>query len=162
MTGKTHVALGTAFMIAMTVKYPQGTEVLGMSVIPAVSLLTISAGSYGPDIDIKQSHLGKKYKFLSKHLKHRGITHTLLVPAVLLAAMIAVQAIPVLPSLIFGFLMGWVTHILADLCNRKGVPLLWPLSSNKIHIATFKTGTWHEAIFAILWLGGLIAWLTLF
>ena len=64
-------------------------------------------------------------------------------------------------SLVFGLLIGWLCHIIADCFNKKGVPLLWPLSPSKIHVACFKTGTWHEYVFIVLWLGGLGAWLTL-
>lgn len=158
MTGKTHVLLGTATMAAIALKNPSGLEVFGVTVMPVLSLLTVSAGSYGPDIDIEQSKLGHKYRFLSKHMKHRGITHTLLVPAILLSLFYTCSIIPPVASLIFGFLVGWVTHIFADLFNKKGVPVLWPFSSTKYHLASFKTGTWHEFVFIIIWLGGLLLW----
>ena len=161
LTGKTHVVLGTAAAIALTLKYPQGLNLIGMNISPAIALLTVSAGSYGPDIDIQQSHLGQQHRIISKHLKHRGITHTMFVPAILLNVMLLAKDLPFLVSFIFGFLLGWLTHIFADLFNKKGVPLLWPFTSKKFHIASFKTRTWHEAVFTVIWLGGLVLWLKL-
>lgn len=159
MRGKTHVICGTAVMAYMTMTNLQSMTILDQQYIPAIGLATVMAGSYMPDIDIQQSSMGQKYKFISRFLTHRGITHTLLIPTILLIAMYYTNqmCIPVLPSLILGFNVGWLTHIVADLFNRKGVPILWPLYGKKIHIATFKTGTWHEYMFMALCIGGLIA-----
>jgi inner membrane protein len=162
MTGKTHVACGTTLMIALVTAYPSEITVMGVTLTTAVGLATVSVGSYLPDIDIPQSSLGKKHKFISKMLTHRGITHTLLGPAILFAGMYYLAVIPVLSSLIFGLFVGWVSHLMADICNKKGIPLFWPIFHKKIHIATFKTGTWQEGIFLLLWVGGLIAWRLLF
>lgn len=164
MKGKTHVILGTATLLAMAIKYPQGISVMGMDMSLYPALLTVSAGSYGPDIDLQQSHLGQKYKLISKHMKHRGITHTLLVPAICTAIMYTVSAIPLLASLVFGFMFGWVIHIFADWFNGKGVPILWPLTSKKfcVPVIHFSAGTWKETVFMLLWLGGLAAWLMLY
>lgn len=155
MTGKTHVICGTITMLAITAAHFHGLQIDGYTYLPAVGLLSVQAGSYMPDIDLHRSKMGSRHKFISKHLTHRGITHTLLVPAILLALMlfVAAEGVPVLPELILGFNVGWLVHILADLCNRKGVPLFWPLSSKRVHIAAFLTSSWHEYVFIILWLG---------
>ena len=156
MTGKTHMICGTITMAAITAVAFSGFQ-LGSEYVyyPAIGLLTVAAGSYMPDIDIERSKMGAKHPFISKMLTHRGITHTLLFPALLIVAMlfIAQQGIMVLPELIMGFTVGWVVHIIADLCNKKGVPLFWPIIQEKVHIAKFKTGTWHESVFIVLWLG---------
>ena len=164
MKGKTHVILGTATLLAMAIKFPDGINIMDTNISLYPGLLTVSAGSYGPDIDLQQSHLGHKYKMISKHMKHRGITHTLLVPALCLSVMGLLIKIPIINSMIFGFVFGWVIHIFADWFNGKGVPILWPLSSKKYHVPVvhFSAGTWKETIFMLLWLGGLGAWLMLF
>lgn len=160
MTGKTHALCGMTTMTALTVLYPTGFTLMEHTLLPAVGLVTAAAGSYAPDIDIHRSKLGQKHKFISKHLTHRGITHTLLAPAVLTVLMLTVldMGIPVLPDLIFGFTLGWVLHIVADLFNKKGVPILWPVVRQKIHIATVLTSSWQEGVFAVLWIGVHIVW----
>lgn len=159
MTGKTHAICGTITMVAVTAIYFSGFQLDGYTYLPAVGLLSVAAGSYMPDIDLHRSKMGQQHKFISKHLTHRGITHTLLFPAIihLIMLMVAAAGIPVLPELIFGFNVGWVVHIAADLCNRKGVPLLWPVYKKRIHIATFLTSSWQEYVFIFLWLGVNIA-----
>lgn len=153
MTGKTHAACGVMTLIAITLctknYIPVGEQIL----YPAIGLLSVTQGSYMPDIDLHRSRMGSRHKFISKMLTHRGITHTLLVPVLLLFAMTTCFSlhIPFLPDLIFGFEVGWVAHIAADLCNRKGVPILWPLTRHKFHIACFLTSSWHEVVFLILW-----------
>ena len=155
MTGKTHAICGTVTILAITAVSFRGLPIDGHTYLPAVGLLSVAAGSYMPDIDLHRSKMGQRHKFISKHLTHRGITHTLLFPVIFIVAMLMAAAakIPVLPELIMGFNVGWVVHILADLCNRKGVPLLWPLYRRRVHIAAFLTSTWHEYVFIILWLG---------
>lgn len=159
MTGKTHAFLGTATMAAICIRYASGLSIMGSEIYPVVSLLSVSAGSYMPDIDINQSKLGSKHKFLSKHLTHRGITHTLLIPAVLLMGMYYLPKLPLVESVLFGFVLGWLAHILADLFNAPGVPLLWPFISSRISFGKVKTGSWQEYLFAAVWTGGLILWL---
>ena len=159
MTGKTHAICGTVTMLAITAVNFSGFQLDEHTYLPAIGLLSVAAGSYMPDIDIHRSKLGQQHKFISKHLTHRGITHTLLFPVLLFIAMLMVAAvnIPFLPDLMFGFIVGWVVHILADLCNRKGVPLFWPFYRKRVHIASFLTSSWQEYVFLFLWLGVNIA-----
>lgn len=142
-------------MLAVTATHFSGFQLDGHTYLPAIGLLTVVTGSYMPDIDIHRSKLGQQHKFISKHLTHRGITHTLLIPIILFVVMLMVAAakIPVLPDLILGFNVGWVVHIIADLCNRKGVPLFWPFYRKRVHIATFLASSWQEYVFIFLWLG---------
>ena len=63
----------------------------------------------------------------------------------------------VLPSLLFGMGFGWLFHIVEDMFNKKGCPILWPLINKKLHLPLgpflVKTRTWQEAIFLIVWEG---------
>lgn len=160
MTGKTHVICGTATMLAITILTASGLDVGGHTYMPAVGLVTVAAGSYAPDIDIPQSSLGRKFKFISKHLKHRGFTHTLVVPILLFlfTAYITTIGIPLLPELLMGFGVGYIAHIVADMFNKKGVPLLWPVYPSHIHIGSVLTGSWQESVFLFLWVGGHVLW----
>jgi inner membrane protein len=112
-----------------------------------------------PDIDIQESKMGRKVGFISKMLTHRGITHTLLAPALLLLSIwwLKTVGMPLLAVAALGFFVGWTVHIIADMFNSKGVPILWPLTNAHISLASFKTRSWHEFLFMFLWIGGLIA-----
>lgn len=154
MTGKTHAICGAITMGCITVARFKGLELGGYTYLPAIGLLSCSAGSYFPDIDLHSSKMGRKHKFISKMFTHRGFTHTLVFPAIIFLAMtyIAYKGIPFLPDLILGFLVGYLAHIGADLFNKKGVPLLWPIVRKRIHVATFLTSSWQEYVFIPLWL----------
>lgn len=152
MTGNTHIICGTAVMTVLVVNHTRGFCISGIEVMPLISLITVTLGSYLPDIDVRHSHLGKRHWFLSRLLKHRGITHTFLIPILLLTTMIATKHTKIIPSIIFGLLIGWVSHIMADLFNAKGVPFFWPFLKKRVHLAKIRTGSWMEAIFLMVWL----------
>jgi membrane-bound metal-dependent hydrolase YbcI (DUF457 family) len=46
-----------------------------------------------------------------------------------------------------GFCIGWLSHLMADTFNRKGVPWLYPLSKKHFHLSSFVTGTNDEKVF---------------
>lgn len=151
MTGKTHTFVGLTSCMVLTAVYPNTMEIAGKAVIPMLGVLATIPGSLGPDVDIAGSTASRKVPLLNKVLKHRGITHTLLVPAVLYAIIYQFDFNIMVMSQVFGFLFGWVMHIFADLLNKKGVPVLWPLMTSHFHIMTIKTGTIEEKIFMVVW-----------
>lgn len=38
-----------------------------------------------------------------------------------------------------GILLGYISHLLMDMTNRAGIPLLYPFSKKKFHLMTLKT-----------------------
>lgn len=170
MTGHTHAVCGTVALLQLVVAHPMGMEVAGCTILPAVGVVTVVAGSLMPDIDLQQSSMGHRHKFISHMFTHRGMTHTLLFPAILFVAMVFISriGIPIIPSLIFGYGYGWIVHIAADLCNKKGVPLLWPVYRGHIHLDTVLTKSSRgdkrvpiyrkEGMFLVMWTGVCIAW----
>lgn len=168
MRGHTHVAVGVSAMAILTAKYGTQMTFLDVSISLPIAMLTAATGSLLPDIDLPMSKMGSKHPFISKHLKHRGITHTLLVPAILTFIMtismnyIQYQFIGLmLNSLLFGLIFGWTMHIFADLFNRKGVPIFWPITKHHFHIATVTTGTWQESAWLLCYFIttlGLVYW----
>lgn len=208
MQGKTHMTVGVVTMACCAVLYPEGITIHNQDVLFTIAGVTAAVGSYLPDIDIEQSKLGQKYHFISKHLKHRGFTHTLVIPIILLLLLISVVALPlqalkylnylilalcilgiikivipiakygkadiydivhalcmgyaaitlvndvtttiVLASALFGLWFGWIMHMVADLCNGKGIPLLPGM--NHVHIMSVTTGTWQEAVWLVCYL----------
>jgi inner membrane protein len=88
--------------------------------------------------------------------KHRRETHSGLVMLILVLPNIyIVRFTPVnlftsvLLSVWLGFCIGWLSHLVADTFNRKGVPWLYPFSKKYYHISKFVTGTEEEKTFRI-------------
>ena len=212
MQGKTHMMVGVSSLVCMSILFPKGININGQDILFPIAGVTAAIGSYLPDIDIQQSKLGQKYRFISKHLTHRGFTHTLVIPAILLVALVSCLLIPVdyiryinlallilctagagkliftlaktsqvdiydfvhgvcmgyagitlisdltttivCASIIFGLLFGWLMHILADMCNGKGVPLLPGMPH--VHIMSVVTGTWQESLWACVYMLGIL------
>lgn len=126
MTGRTHLVAGVT------------TALLLMAPAPQAALICF--GALLPDIDHGGSKLGHFVKPLSKVLKHRGFTHSLLFCAIC--------------TLINPYLgLGVLTHIFLDFLNPKGEALFWPLKAN-IRLPLFskimKTGKGVEYFFLIL------------
>ena len=117
-----------------------------MTIYPVISLTSGSIGALLPDIDAPNTSLGHKHPFVSKIFKHRGFTHTGIVAASFTALFLLMDigkvniATILAHSLMFGFVVGYWSHIIADMFNYKGVPLLWPIIPNRIHLMGVVTG----------------------
>jgi len=76
-----------------------------------------------PDIDLHTSYIGKKVKIFSFTfefmLGHRGIFHSLWVP-ILLYVVLAKFGLELA-------VIGYLSHLLLDMFNRKGIKLFWPI-----------------------------------
>lgn len=85
-----------------------------------------------PDIDHPKSFLGQRLKWIAKPIArafgHRGFTHSLLaVFALLTLFYLKVPESWIVPAdAIQGMVLGYLSHILADMLTPAGVPLLWP------------------------------------
>lgn len=62
---------------------------------------------------------------------HRGIMHTLL-PPLLLYVLMGLSDYPAWKFSILGVLVGYVSHLVADMLNADGCPLLFPLSRSAL------------------------------
>lgn len=84
-----------------------------------------------------------KVEFVQKNIrfmvKHRGLMHTLILPACMIAALFVIKE-PVFAILIQGLLIGFVSHLFMDILNPKGCPILYPISKSNIKVMNIKTG----------------------
>lgn len=162
MNGKVHALIGVGTVACITLANPRGFTLWGTNILPAISLATAAAGSFMPDVDNPRTHAGHQHKVTSKVVSkvgggHRGITHSLIFPAVILALMYYISTFAasykyiasLLMSLLFGYVTGWIMHIFADLFNGKGCPILMPLSKSKIHIVDLPSTGVVPWIFAV-------------
>lgn len=124
-------------------------------------------GSLMPDIDHRQSFIGKRLKpvsyLASLTAGHRGATHSPFI-IMLIAALLSLLARYLtndiqqtfLLVLITGFTVGALSHVFLDSLTKGGVPLFYPFSSKHYRFANLKTGSMGEKLVSILMIGFLI------
>ncbi len=129
MTAEGHLLFSIA--CAVFAKNVELTPVLAQGdwwhIVPAAVLTCLM-----PDIDHPKSFLGQRIPWVSRPVArafgHRGFTHSLL--AVFAALTLFYLKVPeswVIPAdAIQGMVLGYLSHILADMLTPAGVPLLWP------------------------------------
>lgn len=85
-----------------------------------------------PDIDHPKSVLGQRLKWLSSPIAiifgHRGFTHSLLaiIAGILLFTLCQPAQITIPLDAFHAMIIGYLSHIVADMLTPSGVPLLWP------------------------------------
>lgn len=149
MVGRTHMMGGIAAALAIS-------SVTGYFYPESISMETIcsfgmflgcaEAGALIPDIDKKQSTISHRHKiisFISRLLfTHRGFTHSLLCMAIieiiLFFLSIPVPGIIRIPML-YGIMIGYLSHLFLDSLNPLGIPLLFPFHY-RFSFAKIKTG----------------------
>lgn len=164
MTGKTHQIFGQELALGIAILLPIRITFLNMEVMPILGMLGVSFGSLVSDVDIESSTLGRKVKFIAQNIPHRSpITHSWLIPGITLIVMsllgfvstIDSVVLTVTNSIIYGFFIGVCSHVFADLWNKKGEKLFWPLYNKPVHIACIKTGTKQESVWlffiSVIW-----------
>ena len=179
MTGKSHMTIGVVTYASLWFQPlgPLRAPLLGGSsswlALP-VALALITFGSLLPDIDHPDSSLANEKVLgipiflpfswlIGRTFGHRGVTHSLLAVA-LLVALGQLSQFPLAPlqsapfqalhyiwaDLNLGWLLiwGYVGHLAADALTRAGIPLFWPLPSRfgipPIRRLRFTTDTWPE------------------
>jgi inner membrane protein len=121
---------------------------LGFS--PALIVLGVFAALL-PDIDITSSPFGRIFspvsKHLSKHYAHRSITHSLLA-----LILISISGIFFGVQTAVSLLIGYLSHLILDMLNPSGVPLIYPKTSHFVLLGgSVKVGDRGETIlFSIL------------
>jgi membrane-bound metal-dependent hydrolase YbcI (DUF457 family) len=188
VTGKSHITIGLVTYASLWVQPlgPLHAPLLGGSssvlALP-VALAVVAFGSLLPDIDHPDSSLANEKVIgipiflplawvIGKVFGHRGVTHSLLA----VAGLIALGQVSQLPwaSLNFDWLraagealrfvwtdlnLGWLIvwgyawHMAADALTRSGIPLFWPLPSRfgfpPIRALRFTTDTWPEYLVVV-------------
>ncbi|WP_416148493.1 metal-dependent hydrolase [Salipaludibacillus sp. HK11] len=126
--------------------------------VPLTSTWVVSGvilGSVLPDIDESRSWIGQRIPFLSSTIKalfgHRGLTHSGIVLAIMIAAMVHFSH-----EFLLGLFFGVALHIIGDFFSVGGIPLLYPFSKKRSQIGIYRTGTWSEALIFIGSFGFLI------
>lgn len=167
MNGTTHHIVAATTVITAAIISKDSNMLLGLPVVPLALIPLGVAGGFKADLDMGNNPEGralkpilwvvKKLPFMKQMLAHRGATHTLIIPVLsyLLASVLANASQDkislIVATAILGWGIGYTSHLLADLFNGKGIPILAPVVNKRIHIASFSTGTAEEYVFLFLW-----------
>ncbi|MDQ1079148.1 inner membrane protein [Pseudoroseomonas cervicalis] len=121
MMAGSHIALGAA---AWFVAAPR----LGLPALDPALLGLAVFGALLPDIDHPKSWLGKRLRPVSTVFAtlfgHRGVTHSLLA-VVGCAVLLLRQEVPL--AIAAPLVVGYLSHLAADLLTPAGLRLAWPL-----------------------------------
>ena len=169
MNRPVHIATGISLYAIVAVAQKENINIGGVEIYSTVGVLGTLIGSIAPDWDLKSMHFTRGKKGIARGVAklktkavnsvtggHRGITHTLLIPAIVTYVEYLLipltLSIPILfnigYSVLFGAIVGYLLHLYADLYNGKGVPILWPIIKKKISIADLPS----EGIVPWIWL----------
>ena len=107
-------------------------------------------GSIFPDIDHKNSYIGKKAKTISKAINkfagHRKLFHAPLMYLLLYSISIGMINDKLLLVGIKGLFLGVLSHLLLDSFTIGGLPWFYPLSKKKFSLGSVKTNSKVEDI----------------
>ena len=151
MTGKTHLTAGSAAALTYLALLPQKPDFpIALGIFGAGVL-----GSLLPDIDHKNSkitHMAKPVGTLVSFLfGHRGLFHAPLFYLALLGLFWKFCPIPALMPIGYSLFIGIGSHLLMDMLTVQGIPLLFPLTKQKIHVIGIRTsGKAEKAVWVLL------------
>lgn len=151
MMGKSHliVGLGVGVLLATALH----ADPLHIAAMTAAA----GAGSMLPDIDHRHAPIRKRLGLLGNvllfWLPHRGLTHSLLVLAI-------VTGLAVFFWQVFGLALaaGYASHLIADMTTQHGLPILYPWQANFYVLPRgfrVTTGTLSEGVALLLILGSM-------
>lgn len=152
MTGKTHLAFGTAIGIVCASHYflydngtlPNSLLFLGAAMI----------GSLFPDLDSPKSIINQKNptrNIINKLFGHRGFIHSPIF-IILLSFLLffLTNKANITDIWVYGLAIGFISHIFLDMFNKAGIPLLYPLSKHHFHCGRIRTGSKKEIPFVFI------------
>ncbi|WP_027339109.1 metal-dependent hydrolase [Halonatronum saccharophilum] len=164
MTYHTHSLLGFVTAV-ITVKILNFLNIIDLSYLIEGSLFSPSLwqfyggaiiGALMPDIDHASSKAGRALWFISKPLKifgvkHRGITHSIL--GLVLFFFLTGEMVKAgwINELIwYGLVIGYLSHLIADMLNVHGIPLFYPNNKRFKFNTNITTGSWGEHLLFLL------------
>jgi len=112
------------------------------------TILASVLGGVFPDIDVKFKH---------RKLMHNVFSLTIIGLSPLYVTMfIITRPIPILTLLLQAFFIGYFTHMLLDLFTKRGIALMWPLTSKTFKIINRRYDDFFiNTLFSSLGLGAL-------
>lgn len=135
----THIAFSVLIFIFLIKDYPIQDQYLFLAVMLFFSAL--------PDIDYAGSTISKRTGFIGKTIafisSHRGMFHSLIMAA---AVFLIIYVFSI--QLAFAALLGYLSHLFADMLTYAGIMPFYPFSKAKIK-GFMKTGGIIESVLFI-------------
>lgn len=103
-------------------------------------------------IVIQSKWFRDKYPFLCKH---RCIFHTLVLPALLSVYVIFQRVDGFIAGAVFGIVLGYVSHLVADCLTVEGCPIAFPITTRDVGVPLLSTDTKAEKLYCAI-VSGLI------
>ena len=146
MMAGSHVVVGAAAWMLVA---PH----IGLPAIEPVALALAAAGALLPDIDHPRSWVGRRLPIVSRPLarmvSHRGFTHSLLAVAL---CILLLRARGWHRGAASPLVVGYLSHLAADLVTPAGLRLAWPLAARQA-LPLCRTGGFAEPLIVALLLG---------
>ena len=148
MNGQTHKLGGLCTGIVTSSLLVQDLSSSKQILLAGILISGSLIGSLIPDIDHRQSQIGKKMKITSfivnKLCGHRKLTHAPLLYIVLFTiflfpAILSGNFNTLYFNFILGILLGIASHLFLDSLTVSGIPLLYPFKKEKYHLLKYST-----------------------
>ena len=144
---KTHLAFGILVGLAVTEFFDISDKWLFMAHVTGSAILA--------DLDIPVSKIGGIFKPLSWLLNilfgHRGFMHTIFFPLIIYILLTLLDK----HFWAGAFFLGYMSHLVADMMNLKGIYFFYPISHVKMN-GFIRTGGILEYFLFILMIAGVI------
>ena len=146
MNYKTHINGGILVGLYVNLQMTNNIPIISTGVFLGGALV----GSLLPDIDHKNSYIGKKAKTVSKAINkfagHRKLFHAPLMYLLLYSISIGMINDKLLLVGVKGLFLGILSHLLLDSFTIGGLPWFYPLSKKKFSLSKIKTNSKLEDI----------------
>lgn len=164
MTAEGHIIFSVACAILATKAgvTPELAQGDWWHIVPGALLTSLL-----PDIDHPRSTIGQRLKWISAPIArtfgHRGFTHSLLaiVVSLLLLQLEVPRSWPIPTDVLHGMVLGYLSHLLADMLTPAGVPLLWPCRWRfRLPLLNSQKNNQLERVFCLCLAGYALYWQT--
>jgi inner membrane protein len=119
---------------------------LGLPALDPLMLGLVALGALLPDIDHPTSWVGRRARIISRPLAatvgHRGVTHSFVA---VLACVLILRWEGLNRRVIDPLVVGYLSHLAADLLTTSGLRLAWPLPKRQA-IGLCRTGSFAETV----------------
>jgi inner membrane protein len=143
---KTPIVMAGSHVVVGIAAWTWAAPHLGLPPLDPRALALTTIGALLPDIDHPTSWVGRRLRVISRPLAamigHRGVTHSVLA---VLACLLMLHWQGVSRAAIDPLVIGYLSHLAADLLTSGGLRLAWPLRQRQA-IPLCRTGSLSESI----------------
>lgn len=144
----THILLGITFFLLFSSFFGATGSV--------IFLLFVLLGSIFPDIDERKSRMNRYSGIIGTIIaffsRHRGLFHSFLFAGGLSFLLGIWQ-----PLYAYGFLLGYLAHLVGDGITRGGIMPFYPFSRFKVR-GPFKVGGFMEGVLLLALVAGIVVY----